>query len=110
MTNLQIKIDDVTNWILDKFKNPTCSICGENAWDFSDKLWQTVEYQNPTSGLVIPGVPQKPDRQALVMVFMICMNCKQVHAFNAIAIVLQAQEDSQIAKAPPMILPEGLEH
>ena len=100
--NIQIKVDDVTNWIYDKFKKPTCSICGENQWEFSDKLWQFVEYKAPVSSLVIPGVPQNSDRQALVMVFMICMNCKQVHIFNAIAITLQAQKDSPIAKAPPL--------
>ena len=101
--NLQININDVTKWIYDKFKNKICSICGaKDKWDFSDKLWQLTEYKNPVSGLVIPGVPQNPNREAVIMIFMICMNCKQVHIFNAIAVTLQAQGDSQIVKAPPI--------
>ena len=105
--NVQIKMDEVTNWILDKFKNPTCSICGENAWEFSDKLWHITEYA-PQSAIVRVGGTPIGGGQSLMMVFMICMNCKQVHTFNAIAIVLQTQEDAQIKTAPPMIPPEGL--
>lgn len=98
MTHVQFKLETINDWIQDHFKNPICSICGENAWEFSNKLWQLIEYSE--SKVLRIGGDSAMGRTALVLVLLICRNCKQVHFFNAIAIVMQKQmDDAAIAAA-----------
>lgn len=99
MTNVQFKLETINDWIQDHFKNPICSICGENEWEFSKDLWQFMKYEQGVlriggSGNMIP------------LAVMLCRNCKQVHFFNAIAIAMQKQMDDAAIKAATEGTPE----
>ncbi len=104
MSNVQFKLETINDWIQDHLKNPICSICGGNAWEFSDKLWQLIEYSE--SKVLRIGGDSAMGRTALVLVLLICRNCKQVHFFNAIAIAMQKQMDDAAIAAATEGMPE----
>ena len=99
MTNVQFKLETINDWIQDHLKNPLCSICGGNAWEISEDLWQFRKYEGGV--LKVGGTGN-----LMILAVMICMNCKQVHFFNAIAIAMQKQIDDAAIEAATEGTPE----
>ncbi|WP_298373511.1 hypothetical protein [Azospirillum sp.] len=64
----------------EKFKDPTCEMCGSKEWGIDETLGKLTPFIPATENITFPGPPQINGSLGLVVVF--CENCGNVKSIS----------------------------